>query len=201
MLRSRCASVSVQKALKDSMSELSKEVHLAASYGELSGSLQQRIELVMRFFLTLDEEVEAPATEALPQTFAFGRADNIRHGCGFRHRRHLRDGTRVEPSARPPTPCSQAIRRNRRCYPRPKTLFPRRRPSSQGRQAHGLQRAVQHKVHLEHVDRGLAEDAQESALGALGDDLAHLVFALARGFRQARYLVLGGIGRDFGVEP
>ena len=120
---------------------------------------------------------------------------------GLRHRRHLRDGTRVEPSARPPTPCSQAIRRDRRCYPRPKTLFPRRRPSSQGRQAHGLQRAVQHKVHLEHVDRGLAEDAQESALGALGDDLAHLVFALARGFRQARYLVLGGIGGDLGVEP
>ena len=32
-------SVSVQKALKDSMSELSKEVHLAASYGELGESL------------------------------------------------------------------------------------------------------------------------------------------------------------------
>lgn len=61
-------SVSVQKALKDSMSELSKEVHLAASYGELSGFLQQRIELVMRFFLALGEEVEAPATEALSQT-------------------------------------------------------------------------------------------------------------------------------------
>lgn len=44
-------SVSVQKALKDSMAELSKEVHLAASYGELSESLQQRVELVMRFFL------------------------------------------------------------------------------------------------------------------------------------------------------
>lgn len=61
-------SVSVQKALKDSMSELSKEVHLAASYGELSGFLQQRIELVMRFFLALGEEVEAPATKALSQT-------------------------------------------------------------------------------------------------------------------------------------
>lgn len=61
-------SVSVQKALKDSMSELSKEVHLAASYGELSGFLQQRIELVMRFFLALGEEVKAPATEALSQT-------------------------------------------------------------------------------------------------------------------------------------
>ena len=61
-------SVSVQKALKDSMAELAKEVHLAASYGELSESLQQRIELVMRFFLALGEGVEAPVTEALPQT-------------------------------------------------------------------------------------------------------------------------------------
>lgn len=52
-------SVSVQKALKDSMEELSKEVRLAASYGELSESLQQRIELVMRFFLALGEGVEA----------------------------------------------------------------------------------------------------------------------------------------------
>lgn len=50
-------SVSVQKALKDSMAELSKEVRLAASYGELSESLQQRIELVMRFFLALGEGV------------------------------------------------------------------------------------------------------------------------------------------------
>ena len=50
-------SVSVQKALKDSMSELAKEVHLAASYGELSEFLQQRIELVMRFFLALGEGV------------------------------------------------------------------------------------------------------------------------------------------------
>lgn len=52
-------SVSVQKALKDSMAELAKEVRLAASYGELSDSLQQRIELVMRFFLALGEPVEA----------------------------------------------------------------------------------------------------------------------------------------------
>ena len=36
------ASVSIQKALKDSMAELAKEVRLAASYGELSDSLQQR---------------------------------------------------------------------------------------------------------------------------------------------------------------
>ena len=50
-------SVGVQKALKDSMAELTKEVRLAASYGELSESLQQRIELVMRFFLALGEGV------------------------------------------------------------------------------------------------------------------------------------------------
>ena len=50
-------SVSVQKALKDSMTELAKEVWLAASYSELSESLQQRIELVMRFFLALGEGV------------------------------------------------------------------------------------------------------------------------------------------------
>lgn len=48
-------SVSVQKALKASMAELTKEVHLAASYGELSESLQQRFELVMGFFLSLGE--------------------------------------------------------------------------------------------------------------------------------------------------
>lgn len=52
-------SVSVQKALKDSMAELAKEVRLAASCGELSESLQRRIELVMKFFLTLGEPVEA----------------------------------------------------------------------------------------------------------------------------------------------
>ena len=52
-------SVSVQKALKDSMAELAKEVRLAASYGELSDSLRQRIELVMKFFLALGEPVEA----------------------------------------------------------------------------------------------------------------------------------------------
>lgn len=55
-------SVSMQKALKDSMVELAKEVRLAASYGELSESLQQRIELVMRFFLALGEEVDALST-------------------------------------------------------------------------------------------------------------------------------------------
>ena len=61
-------SVSVQKALRASMAELAKEVHLAASYGKLSDSLQQRVELVMKFFLALGEGVEAPVTEALPQT-------------------------------------------------------------------------------------------------------------------------------------
>ena len=61
-------SVSVQKALKDTMTELAKEVRLAASYGELSESLQQRIELVMRFFLALGEGVDDSASEPLEQT-------------------------------------------------------------------------------------------------------------------------------------
>lgn len=61
-------SVSVQKALKDSMAELAKEVRLADSYGELSESLQQGVELVLRLFLALGEGVETPVTEALPQT-------------------------------------------------------------------------------------------------------------------------------------
>ena len=56
-------SVSVQKALKSSMAELAKEVRLAASYGELSESLQQRLGLVMGFFLALGEPVEASAEE------------------------------------------------------------------------------------------------------------------------------------------
>ena len=64
-----------------------------------------------------------------------------------------------------------------------------------------LQRAVQHKVHLEHVDRGLAEHAEETALGARGNDVAHLVLTFARGLGKARDLVLGGIERDLGVEP
>lgn len=62
-------SVSMQKALKDSMVELAKEVKLAASYGELSDSLQQRLELVMRLFLALSESIDAPAEEE-PQTKA-----------------------------------------------------------------------------------------------------------------------------------
>lgn len=61
-------SVSVQKALKGSMAELAKEVRLAASYGELSESLQQRVELVMGIFLARGEPVEAPVTEVLPRT-------------------------------------------------------------------------------------------------------------------------------------
>lgn len=61
-------SVSVQKALKDSMAALTREVSLAASYGELSESLQQRLGLVMKLFVALGEPVDAPATEALPQT-------------------------------------------------------------------------------------------------------------------------------------
>lgn len=60
-------SVSVQKALKDSMVDLAKEVHLAVSYGELSESLQQRIELVMRFFLALGEGVDDSVSEPLEQ--------------------------------------------------------------------------------------------------------------------------------------
>ncbi len=56
-------SVSVQKALKDSMAALTKEVSLAASYGELSESLQQRLGLVMGFFLALGKGVDAMAEE------------------------------------------------------------------------------------------------------------------------------------------
>ena len=56
-------SVSVQKALKDSMAALTREVSLAASYGELNDSLQQRLGLVMKFFLALGEPVDAPEEE------------------------------------------------------------------------------------------------------------------------------------------
>ena len=58
-------SVSVQKALRGSMAELAKEVRLAVSYGELSDSLQLRVELVMRFFLALGEGVDDSAPEQL----------------------------------------------------------------------------------------------------------------------------------------
>ena len=47
---------------------MAKEVRLAASYGELSDSLQQRVELVMGFFLALGEPVDVPTAEALPRT-------------------------------------------------------------------------------------------------------------------------------------
>lgn len=60
-------SVSVQKALRASIAELAKEMHLAVSYGELSESLQQRVELVMGFFLALGEEVDAPTAETSQQ--------------------------------------------------------------------------------------------------------------------------------------
>lgn len=77
-------SVSVQKALKDSMAELAKEGRLAPSYGELSESLQQRVELVMGFFLTLGESFDAPAEEepqprapsAVPKTPEAGADDD-----------------------------------------------------------------------------------------------------------------------------
>lgn len=62
-------SVSVQKSLKDSMAELAKEVRLAASYGELSEPLQQRLGLVMKLFVALGEPIDAPAEEE-PQTKA-----------------------------------------------------------------------------------------------------------------------------------
>lgn len=58
-------SVSVQKALRDSMAELTKEVRLAAPYGELSESLQQRIKLAMEFFLALGGPIDVSAKEAL----------------------------------------------------------------------------------------------------------------------------------------
>ena len=57
-------SVSVQKALKDSMAELAREVRLAASYGELSESLQQRLGLVMKIFVELGEPIDSPADDA-----------------------------------------------------------------------------------------------------------------------------------------
>lgn len=60
-------SVSVQKALKDSMAELAKEVRLAASYGELSEPLQQRLGLVMKLFVALGEPVDAPTEETSRQ--------------------------------------------------------------------------------------------------------------------------------------
>ena len=61
-------SVSVQKALKDSMAALTKEVSLAASYGELSESLQQRLGLVMKLFVALGEPVNDSMSEPLERS-------------------------------------------------------------------------------------------------------------------------------------
>ncbi len=61
-------SISVQKALKGSIAELTKEVRLAASYGELSESLQVESRVVMRVFLALGRPVDAPAEEASSRT-------------------------------------------------------------------------------------------------------------------------------------
>lgn len=65
-------SVSVQKALKDSMAALTSEVSLAASYGELGESLQQRIEIVMRFFLALGGPVDALSIDESIKSSAAG---------------------------------------------------------------------------------------------------------------------------------
>ena len=92
-------SVSVQKALKDSMAELSKEVRLAASYGELPEPLQQRLGHVMRFFLALGEPVDAPSAEASQQAAPLGGTYDDGSGCKLRHRKHLWDGTRLTPKA------------------------------------------------------------------------------------------------------
>ena len=77
-------SASVQKALRASMAELAKEVRIAASYGELSDSLQQRLELVMGFFLALGEgadasaekEAQMKAPSAVPKTPEAGADDD-----------------------------------------------------------------------------------------------------------------------------
>ena len=76
-------SVSVQKALKDSMAELTKEVRLAASYGELSESLQQGVELVMGLFLALGEAVDAPAEEASQQVVPLEEQTTRAMDAGF----------------------------------------------------------------------------------------------------------------------
>lgn len=69
-------SVSLQKGPKDSMAELAKEVHLAVSYSELSESLQQRVELVMRFFLALGESFDAPSGRRTANEGALGCAED-----------------------------------------------------------------------------------------------------------------------------
>ncbi len=46
---------------------MAKEVRLAASYGELPEPLQQRVELVMGFFLALGEGADDSVPEQLQQ--------------------------------------------------------------------------------------------------------------------------------------
>ena len=47
------------------MAALAREVSLVASYSELSKSLQQRVELVTKFFLALGEGVDDSVSEPL----------------------------------------------------------------------------------------------------------------------------------------
>lgn len=76
----------------DEAAELTKEVRLATSYGELSESLQQRLVLMMRFFLALGEPVDALPTNgpmkssmAVPETSGInvnGDMNIFDMGCG-----------------------------------------------------------------------------------------------------------------------
>lgn len=43
-------------------------MRLAAPYGELSESLRQRVELVMKLFVALGEGADAPTVETSPRT-------------------------------------------------------------------------------------------------------------------------------------
>lgn len=60
--------MSGQKALRASITELAKEVHLAASYGELPEPLQRRLGHVMKLFVALGEGADAPTVETSPRT-------------------------------------------------------------------------------------------------------------------------------------
>ncbi len=57
----------MQKALRGSMAELAKDVRPAASCGELGETLQQRVKLVMRFFLVLGKGFDDTTSEPLRQ--------------------------------------------------------------------------------------------------------------------------------------
>ncbi len=92
-------SASVQKALRGSMAELAKEVRLAVSYGELSESLRQRVELVMKFFVALGEGADAPTVETSPRTTPFGRVGGNRNGCRIQHCEHFRNGAQTTSKA------------------------------------------------------------------------------------------------------